>query len=101
MELSENDQKLIDEVVEKMAKESDKFFNYFGLTGEEREYARKEAQEFIKDFSEANMGRGFFDSPLGRKAFMVGWFRGRNTFRPSTTIDLTSEPERINKVGLK
>jgi len=79
--ISEHDQMLINEATKMAQEQSEKFFNYFGLRGEELEYARREFDEFLKDWNEAGMGRGFFDSPLGRKAFMVGFFRGRNTNR--------------------
>lgn len=86
-QLSDSDQALINEAIAKAKIESDKFFNYFGLRDAEKEYATKEFEAFLEDWKEADMGRGFFDSPLGRRAFMVGWFRGRNTFRPSNVIN--------------
>ena len=76
------DEQLIDEAMREVEAKNRKFFEYFGLRDYELEYAKQECEQFIKDFAEAKMGRGFFDSPLARKAFMVGFYRGRNTMRP-------------------
>jgi hypothetical protein len=60
---------------------SEKFFKYFGLNGLELAYAQTECEEFVRDFAEANLGAGFYHAPIARKAFMIGFFRGRNTLR--------------------
>lgn len=73
---------LMDEAMSNAKERSDKFFQYFGIRGDELEIADAEHRQFLEDFSEAGMGRGFFDSPLARKAFMVGYYRGSNRFRP-------------------
>ncbi len=75
------------EAFKEIQKNNDAFFNYFGLRGEERNMAANELDVFLEDFKDAKMGRGFFDSPLGRKAFMVGYFRGRSSNKKDETVN--------------
>lgn len=68
---------LIEEQKQLAEKREKSFFDHFGIKDEEKEFIMPFYKSFLEDFKKAGMGRGFFDSPLGRKSFFVGFFRGR------------------------
>lgn len=76
-ELSDQDKKYLEEARIRAEKESAAFFEFHGLREDEIKTAHVEYRAFLEEDSMREGGKSFFNSPLGRKAFIVGFCRGK------------------------
>lgn len=58
---------------------SQKFYDYFEVEKQLFAEAALAHSEFCSKFDKSGLGRGFFQTPVAKKAFVIGYLMGKNS----------------------